>query len=149
MAADLALRAVEEAAAGGMMLDAARAHLVAGRALADADREAAIAQLTAAAHGAAECGARRVEDEARRELRRAGVRLGRGGSRAPGEEGLASLSPRELEIAHLVSEGLTNREIGTRLFLSEKTVETHLTHVFQKLGLRSRTQVAALVANPG
>jgi DNA-binding NarL/FixJ family response regulator len=148
VAADLALRAVEEAEAAGIMLDAARAHLVAGRALADADREAAIAQLNAAAHGGAECGARRVEDEARRELRRAGVRLGRGGSRAPGEEGLASLSPRELEIAHLVGEGLTNREIGARVFLSEKTVETHLTHVFQKLGLRSRTQVAALVANP-
>ena len=41
---------------------------------------------------------------------------------------------------------MTNREIGARLFLSDKTVESHLTHVFQKLGLRSRTQVAAKVA---
>jgi DNA-binding NarL/FixJ family response regulator len=149
LAADLARRAVAEAEAAGTALEAARAHLVAGRALAGADREAAVAQLTAAAGGAAECGARRVEDEAGRELRRAGVRRGRGGSRAPGEEGLASLSPRELETARLVSEGLTNREIGARLFLSEKTVETHLTHVFQKLGLRSRTQVAALMGESG
>ena len=61
-------------------------------------------------------------------------------------EGLDALSPREHEIAELVAEGLTNREIGARLFLSEKTIETHLTHVFQKLGLRSRAQVAAEVS---
>ena len=69
--------------------------------------------------------------------------------RAAGTEGLAALSPREREIAELVAEGLTNREIGARLFLSEKTIETHLTRVFQKLGLRSRAQVAAAVARPG
>ena len=67
----------------------------------------------------------------------------------PGAEGLDALSPREREIAELVAEGLTNREIAARLFLSEKTVETHLTRVFQKLGLRSRAQVAAAVARPG
>jgi DNA-binding NarL/FixJ family response regulator len=76
------------------------------------------------------------------------MRVGRGGSRAPGTEGLAALSPREREIADLVAQGLTNREIGARLFLSEKTIETHLTRVFQKLGLRSRTQVAAEVSRP-
>lgn len=145
-AVDLARQAIAEADAAGAQLEAARAHLLAGRALLAGDREAGIAELTAAADGAAACGAQRVEDEARRELRRAGVRLGRGGPRAPGGEGLDSLSPRELEISGLVSDGLTNREIGARLFLSEKTVETHLTHVFQKLGLRSRTQVAALLA---
>jgi DNA-binding NarL/FixJ family response regulator len=146
-AAQFALRAIEEAEEAGTMLEAARARLVAGRALVRGDRQAGIEQLKAAARGGADCGARRVEDEARRELRRAGVRLGRGGPRAPGSEGLDALSPRELEIAQLVGEGLTNREIGARLFLSEKTIETHLTHVFQKLGLRSRTQVAAMVAN--
>jgi len=41
---------------------------------------------------------------------------------------------------------LTNREIGSRLYLSEKTIEAHLTRVFQKLGLRSRAQVAAALA---
>ena len=88
----------------------------------------------------------RVEDEARLALRRAGLRAGSGGRRAPGTEGLAALSTREREIAQLVGEGLTNREIGARLFLSEKTIETHLTRVFQKLSVRSRTQVAAVIA---
>jgi DNA-binding NarL/FixJ family response regulator len=76
------------------------------------------------------------------------VRLGRGGGRAPGDAGMAALSRREREIAELVAEGLTNREIGSRLFLSEKTVETHLSRVFQKLGVRSRAQVAAAVVRP-
>jgi DNA-binding NarL/FixJ family response regulator len=46
----------------------------------------------------------------------------------------------------MVAEGHTNREIGGRLFLSEKTIETHLSRVFRKLTVRSRSQVAAAVA---
>jgi DNA-binding NarL/FixJ family response regulator len=147
-AAALALAAAEEAATTGAMLEAARDRLVAGRALLATDRDAGVAALIAAGEQAARCGAPRVEDEARRELRRAGVRVGSGGARAPGTDGLAALSRREREIARLVAEGLTNREIGARLFLSEKTIETHLTRVFQKLGLRSRAQLAVEVARP-
>jgi DNA-binding NarL/FixJ family response regulator len=147
-AAALALTATEEALAAGAMLEAARDRLVAGRALLATDRDDGVAQLIAAREQAARCGAPRVEDEARLALRRAGVRVGRGGPRAPGTEGLAVLSPREREITELVAEGLTNRQIGARLFLSEKTIETHLTRVFQKLGLRSRAQVAAQVSRP-
>ena len=147
-AAELALAAAAQADSAGAALEAARDRLVAGRALLATDPEAAIALLTAAGEQAAGCGAPRVADEARLELRRAGVRVGRGGARAPGTEGLDALSPREREIAELVAQGLTNREIAGRLFLSEKTIETHLTRVFQKLGLRSRVQVAAAVVRP-
>ncbi len=58
---------------------------------------------------------------------------------------LARLSRRELEIARLVAEGLTNREIATRLFISERTVDGHLEHVREKLGVNSRAQIAAWV----
>ena len=68
---------------------------------------------------------------------------------APGEQGLASLTGREREIAEHVAAGLTNREIGERLYLSEKTIETHLSRVFSKLGVRSRAEVAARVAAEG
>lgn len=145
-AASAALAAADDAASAGAMLEVARDLLVAGRALVPEDPETGIRYLTQAYEQATDCGALRVLEEARRELRRAGVRIGGGGARASGTGGLASLSAREREISELVAEGLTNREIGERLFLSEKTIETHLTRVFQKLGLRSRTQVAAVVA---
>ncbi len=145
-AAALALAAAAEARAAGATLEAARNRLVAGRALLGDDRQAAIAELVAAGDQATRCGAPRVADEARLELRRAGVRVGRGGARGDGSADLAGLSRREREIADLVAEGLTNREIGRRLYLSEKTIETHLTRVFQKLALRSRAQVAAAIA---
>ncbi|TMK36986.1 MAG: response regulator transcription factor [Actinobacteria bacterium] len=60
---------------------------------------------------------------------------------------LAQLSGREREILGLLSEGLTNREIGTRLFISEKTVRNHVSGLLRKLHLRHRTE-AALFAAP-
>jgi DNA-binding CsgD family transcriptional regulator len=56
--------------------------------------------------------------------------------------GWASLTPAELDVVRLVSEGLGNKEIATRLFISPRTVETHLTHLYTKLGLASRVQLA-------
>src|SRR3981081_3479586 len=58
------------------------------------------------------------------------------------------LSPREREVAKLVAEGLSNREIGERLFIAERTAEGHLEQIRNKLGFHSRAQVAAwAVAN--
>lgn len=59
------------------------------------------------------------------------------------------LSRRELEVARLVVEGLTNREIAARLFLSERTVDGHLEHVREKLGVNTRAQVATWVVRHG
>ena len=55
--------------------------------------------------------------------------------------GWESLTPSERDVVRLVSEGLTNNEIATRLFVSPRTVQTHLTHVYTKLGLTSRVQL--------
>ena len=52
----------------------------------------------------------------------------------------------ETDVSRLVAEGLTNPEIGARLYISRRTVETHLSHVFTKLGLASRTHLAAELA---
>ncbi|HET7465430.1 MAG TPA: LuxR C-terminal-related transcriptional regulator [Candidatus Dormibacteraeota bacterium] len=57
----------------------------------------------------------------------------------------ARLSPREMEVARLVAEGLTNREIAAKLFLSERTVDGHLEHIREKLAVNTRAQVTAWV----
>jgi len=59
---------------------------------------------------------------------------------------LAGLSPRERNILELIGEGLTNRQIGERLFLSEKTIKNHTARLFRKLGLEQRTQAAVYAA---
>jgi DNA-binding CsgD family transcriptional regulator/tetratricopeptide (TPR) repeat protein len=143
-AAELALSSAAASTFVGARVDSGRAKLLAGRALAAAgDRERAGAQLRAAEAELSECGAQRLSSEAIRELRRIGLKVHRGGRR--GEltaGGLASLSGREREVAELVMARKTNRQIATGLFLSEKTVESHLSSVFFKLGVRSRAEVA-------
>jgi DNA-binding NarL/FixJ family response regulator len=62
---------------------------------------------------------------------------------APG--GGSPLSPRELEVARLVGRGLTNKQIGQDLYVSERTAENHVQHILTKLGLRNRSQIAAWV----
>lgn len=60
-----------------------------------------------------------------------------------------SLTPRELEVLTLVSEGNSNREIGQALMLSEATVKSHLVHIYDKLGVRSRTSAVAAARKQG
>ncbi|MBM7790659.1 ATP-binding protein [Tenggerimyces flavus] len=76
-------------------------------------------------------------DRSRRLLRTLGVRVPQPRSRSG-----AALTPRELEIALLVGDGLTNTEIAERLFLSARTVGTHLQHIYERLGIRSRVALA-------
>ncbi len=66
---------------------------------------------------------------------------GRGERKRPAS-GWASLTPTERDVVRLVSEGLGNKDIATRLFISPRTVQTHLTHVYTKLGVSSRVQLA-------
>jgi predicted ATPase/DNA-binding CsgD family transcriptional regulator len=72
------------------------------------------------------------------------------GTRNRPSTGWASLTPTELDVVRLVAEGLTNPEIGSRLFISRATVKTHLSHVYAKLDVSNRTELAALAsAHPG
>ncbi|SOJ55866.1 Putative HTH-type transcriptional regulator [Mycobacterium simulans] len=71
---------------------------------------------------------------------------GRGWRKRPAT-GWDSLTPTELDVVRLVSEGLANKDIATRLFVSPRTVQTHLTHVYTKLGFTSRVQLAQAAAN--
>lgn len=78
-----------------------------------------------------------------------------GDSEAPPEEAaLSGLSPREREILGLIGAGLTNREIGKRLYLSEKTIKNHISRLLAELGVERRIQAAVLAtqasgAGPG
>ncbi|MET8453775.1 response regulator transcription factor [Streptomyces sp. NPDC005209] len=60
---------------------------------------------------------------------------------------LASLSPRERDILALIGDGLTNREIGKKLYLSEKTVKNHISRLLAKLGVQRRVQAAVLASH--
>ncbi len=105
-------------------------------------RDEAIALLHEAAGIHADLGATgdaaRVDDG----LRGLGVRRARVREARP-TFGWASLTPTELGVTRLVADGLTNPEIGARLYISRRTVETHLSHVFRKLDLANRTQLVA------
>jgi DNA-binding CsgD family transcriptional regulator len=85
-------------------------------------------------------GAARGVERAQGVLRALGIRAPRD-RRRDGE-----LSPRELEVAQLVAQGLSNSAIATRLFLSRSTVTSHISHILTKLGVSSRSQIATWVA---
>jgi len=78
-------------------------------------------------------------------LRAAGIRRGHRASRSRSRFGWQSLTPTEQTIAGLVADGLSNPQIGARLYVSRRTVQSHLAHVFAKLDIVSRAQLAAEV----
>jgi DNA-binding CsgD family transcriptional regulator len=75
-------------------------------------------------------------------LRGLGIRKGRRGPRQRPKVGWNSLTETEHQVVQLATDGLTNARIGERLFVSRRTVETHLSHVFVKLGVASRKELA-------
>jgi DNA-binding CsgD family transcriptional regulator len=114
-------------------VELARTRLAYGSALRRARRKAAARiELEAAAAGFDAAGARVWAERARAEL--AGV-----GGRPPAS---GALTATERRVAGLVAEGLQTKQVAARLFVSPKTVEGHLSHIYAKLGVRSRTELA-------
>ena len=145
-AADSALASTATAERAGAPVEAARSRLLAGTALAAAgDRGRAVALLRGAERDLDACGALRDRAEARRQMRQLGARTEPRGPSGAAGGGIESLSRREHEIATLVTERKTNKEVAAELFLSEKTVESHLRNIFAKLGASSRVDVARAV----
>jgi DNA-binding NarL/FixJ family response regulator len=146
-AAQRALVSAALAEEAGARIDAALSRTLAGRALAQAgDEDRAAAELERAAAALGACGALRHRDRAEHELRALGRTVHRRTRRGAADgEGIESLTGRELEIVRLVVDRRTNPEIAAELFLSVKTVETHLRNVFRKLGASSRVEVARAV----
>lgn len=131
-------RAASDAAGG--RLEAARARLLEGLAhSAGGERDPAVVELLWVHRTCGELGAATVGAAAGRQLRR----LGR---RAPAAGGRRALSDREAEVGALVASGMTNGEIGRALFISERTVESHVTHVLAKVGVSTRAGLAAALA---
>ena len=139
-AADLLERALDAFAARGLVYEAAVTRLALARALAAEQPDAAIAEARTALAAFEELGAAGA-DAAAGLLRSLGVRAARGGPRR--NDGLTK---RESEVLLLLAEGLSNRAIAERLFLSVKTVEHHVHSVLAKLDLASRAEAAAHVA---
>ena len=119
-----------------------------GAHLADDDRESAVDALGHALTDYTETGATWDAGRVRRRLRALGVRR-RILVAEPETQGWGALTAAELAVAPLVAEGLTNREVAERLFLSPHTVNSHLRHIFIKLGIHSRVELVRLVTRSG
>jgi DNA-binding CsgD family transcriptional regulator len=124
----------------GAQRAAARARLQLGQALAAAgDTTAARRELRITLAEFGRCGADGWADRTAKALRDLGERIT---SRRRTVTDVPGLTPRELDVAERIADGCTNRQIARELFISEKTVEAHITRLFAKLGVNSRVRLA-------
>ncbi|HET8575578.1 MAG TPA: response regulator transcription factor [Methylomirabilota bacterium] len=107
------------------------------RALSDRSPEVAVAEAKAALEGFEQLKAARHADAAGALLRSLGAPI------RIGPKGIGALTKREAEVLGLIGAGLSNAEIGDRLYISRKTVEHHVGNLLSKLGLRNRAEAAA------
>lgn len=139
-AADAASRAVELLGPAGCRLFHGRALDVLGRTLPRSEQVAAVTAFEEAARIFEACGARWRLDRTLEAL----ARLGNRGKRAASAvTGPASLTRRERQVTRLAAQGLTARQIGERLFIGERTVESHLARAYAKLGVGSKAELVA------
>ena len=128
-------RALELISTLPLRYDQARINFSYGQTLRRLGRRArAEVALTAARDGFAAMGATTYVQRCDRELKAGGVHLARSD---------ATLTPQEDAVTRLVAQGMSNKEVAAELFLSSKTVQYHLTRIYAKLGIRSRTELAA------
>jgi DNA-binding CsgD family transcriptional regulator/tetratricopeptide (TPR) repeat protein len=136
--------AVEVLTGSPAKLEQAKARTELGAALRRANqRNKAREQLRRAVELATICGATPLAARAESELLATGAR-----PRRVALSGVESLTPSELRVAELAAEGPTNREIAQTLFITAKTVEVHLSSVYRKLGISSRSQLAGALGEP-
>jgi DNA-binding CsgD family transcriptional regulator len=123
-------------------LDRARAFVAYGAALRSAGKaREAREPLREGLDLAGRCGSRTLVDQARAEALAVGTRPRRTALR-----GVEALTPRELEVADLAGQGMSNREIAEALFVTLKTVEWHLRHIYEKLEISARRELRAMLA---
>jgi len=143
-AGDLYREAIERLRRTRLRPEVARAHLLYGEWLRRENRRAdAREQLRTAHEILAAIGMEAFAERARRELQATGEKV-----RKRTVDTRDDLTAQERQIARLARDGLSNPEIGARLFLSPRTVEWHLRNVFTKLGIRSRRELANALTGP-
>jgi DNA-binding CsgD family transcriptional regulator len=146
-AAEHALASAQAAREAGAPIEDALAGTLAGQALAAAGQhDQAVLELQRAAATLDACGALRLRDQAERELGKLGRRPHRRTQSGKADAAVIdALTQRELQLARLVVDRKTNREIAVELFLSKKTVEAHLRNIFRKVGVSSRVELARAI----
>jgi DNA-binding CsgD family transcriptional regulator len=131
--------ALEGLARAQLPMELARTHLELGRALSERSPEVAIAEAKAALEAFERLPAARHADAAGALLRSLGAPI------RTGPKGVGALTKREAEVLQLIGAGLSNPEIADRLYITRKTVETHVGNLLSKLGLRNRAEAAVFV----